>query len=343
MLIFVKKRVMKTLKEIKSAISSLGKQEREHLLIDLQIGHYKEGSYLSELLSKIDQDRPSKCPYCRSEEIHSKGHHKEVRRLQCRECGKYFMSTSGTALYHIHKKDKWLAYLKCMDEGLSLRESAKLVGISLQTSFRWRHKILSSLSVMQSDRFKGIVESDEIYFNYSEKGKKNLDRPARKRGTDLNRTLKENKVGVLVTADREKHKAVKVLGKGIMNRKALDKVLAGKIDPSAILFSDSYKAYRGFAKREGIKHLEVSKYGKPTLKNKAYHIQTVNNLHMQIRSHFRKFNGVSTKYLQNYLHWFLAGNNKMLKTDEKLKQWLWLCVSVANALQLYSQIGFIDT
>ena len=49
---------MQTLKEIKSAISLLGKQEREQLLSDLQIGHYKEGSYLSELLLKIDQDRP---------------------------------------------------------------------------------------------------------------------------------------------------------------------------------------------------------------------------------------------------------------------------------------------
>jgi hypothetical protein len=44
MLIFVKKRAMKTLKEIKSAISSLGKLQREQLLTDLQIGHYKNRS-----------------------------------------------------------------------------------------------------------------------------------------------------------------------------------------------------------------------------------------------------------------------------------------------------------
>ncbi len=131
---------------------------------------------------------PHACPHCGSLNIWSRGSYKGIKRLQCKDCTKYFSSTSGTAIYHIHNKDKWQLYLQCMKKGLSLRESALEAGICLQTAFNWRHKILSSLSEVEPDRLTGIVEADELYFTFSEKGKKNLKRPAHKRGTGINKT-----------------------------------------------------------------------------------------------------------------------------------------------------------
>jgi hypothetical protein len=40
--------------------------------------------------------------------------------------------------------------------------------------------------------------------------------------------------------------------------------------------------------------------------NKVYHVQNVNNLDIRLRKFMSSFNGVATKYLQNYLNWFLV-------------------------------------
>lgn len=325
------------LQAIKKAISELSEEEKRVLLDDLKIGYYGENKLLTEMFEKLETDKPAVCPHCGSHEIVAHGYRKGVRRLYCKSCKKDFSSTTGTVLYRIHKKDKWQSYIQCMKEGLTIRESASRVGISLQTSFNWRHKILSSLSKIQSEEFKGIVEADEFYLLESEKGNKNLKRSARKRGGSVKGNRGENKVGVLVTVDRDGDLQSNVVGKSIMNRKELEKALKGKIKPKSVLCTDSYKVYQGFAKRENIKHIEVTKNGKPTQKNKAYHIQTVNNLHKQIREFLFPFNGVSTKYLQNYLNWFLATKLK-LNEIEKTRQWLWLTVAVSSALAYYIKI-----
>jgi transposase-like protein len=324
------------LNELKAAISKLPESERRQLLSDLKLERYDKGSYLDEVLKKQEQDVPRACPKCGSMNVWSRGSYKGVKRLKCNYCNTYFSNTTGTALYHIHKKDKWQAYLQCMEEGLTLRQSADKVGISLQTSFNWRHKILSSLSDVESDRFTGIVEADEFYLRYSEKGDKNLLRPPRKRGNDSNKTEGENKFGVLVATDRSGHKMARVVGKSTMGKKALADALGGKIDKSAVLCTDSYKVYHGLAKREGLDHKAVISLGKPTQKNKAYHIQTVNNLHKGIRDHLRRFNGVSSKYLQNYLYWFIAASEK-IKDNEKVKLWLWLSITI-DALHILDKL-----
>ena len=324
------------LDELKAAISRLSEDERTQLLSDIKLKRYEKGSYLHEALGKQERDVPHVCTKCGSTNIWSRGSYKGVKRLQCNDCKKYFSNTIGTALYHIHKKDKWQAYLQCMEEGLTLRKSAEKVGISFQTAFIWRHKILSSLSDVESDHFAGIVEADEFYLRYSEKGNKNLRRSPRKRGNDGSMSEGKNKVGVLVTTDRSGNKMAKVVGKSIMNKEALEEALGGKIDKSAVLCTDSYKVYQGLANREGLNHKAVSSHGKQTQKNKVYHIQTVNNLHKAIKDHLRKFNGVSSKYLQNYLYWFIAASEK-IKDNEKVKLWLWLSITI-DALKILNRL-----
>lgn len=325
--------------ELKSAIAKLSGDERKQLLSEIQLEHFDKGSYLEEVLKKQENDFQHSCPRCKSTNFWSRGSYKGVKRLQCNDCNKYFSSTSGTAIYYIHKTDKWQAYLQCIKEGLTLRQAASKTGISLQTSFNWRHKILSSLSNIESNHFSGIVEADETYLHYSEKGKRNLNRKPRKRGNDGLKNEKENKLGVLVTVDRDGRKLARVVGRSIMSKGALAEALGGKIDKSAILCTDSYKAYIGLAKRDGLNHKAVTHLGRPTQKNKAYHIQTVNNLHKELKGHLSKFNGVSSKYLQNYLYWFIARINKMNDT-EKLKSWLWLTITM-NALQELQRIKSI--
>jgi len=47
-----------------------------------------------------------------------------------------------------------------------------------------------------------------------------------------------------------------------------------------------------------------------------FHIQNVNNFHSRLKGWVRKFNGVATKYLQNYLAWFTYLDSIQFKTDD---------------------------
>jgi hypothetical protein len=50
-------------------------------------------------------------------------------------------------------------------------------------------------------------------------------------------------------------------------------------------------------------------------------LQKVNNVHSQLRKFLSPFNGVSSKYLQNYLNWY-AYADKIKTNKETIKQWV---------------------
>ena len=86
-----------------------------------------------------------------------------------------------------------------MFEGKSLRACASEVGISLRTSFNWRHKILAAIKSLQGGiSFSGIVEADELLMKYSEKGRKYRSRKEYEKA----KKKKHPKVAVLVLTVR---------------------------------------------------------------------------------------------------------------------------------------------
>ena len=87
------------------------------------------------------------CPHCSSELISRNGKYNGKQRYICKDCRKTFTDFTNSATYKSKKSlDKWLKYPKCMIMGLSIRKSAKIVGINIATSFFWRHKILDCIS-----------------------------------------------------------------------------------------------------------------------------------------------------------------------------------------------------
>lgn len=79
----------------------------------------------------------------------------------------------------------WVRFIECMIEGYFLRKCAEELNdeVTLVTLFYWRHKILAALKQIPIELFQGIVDMDETYFLYSEKGKRNItERKPRKRG-----------------------------------------------------------------------------------------------------------------------------------------------------------------
>lgn len=96
----------------------------------------------------------------------------------------------------------WPKYLEGMTHSLTLRPAAKQCGVTLRTSFRWRHRFLQVIEHDQAPELSGITELDEIFFRESFiSQKKGLPGPARKRGNDKKSECR--KIPVTVARDRD--------------------------------------------------------------------------------------------------------------------------------------------
>jgi len=247
------------------------------------------------------------CPHCQSKKLRANGKLKQVQRYVCNGCGKNFSETTGKVWYNLKKRDKVNAYLYCLLSGYSIRKSAKETEISIQTSFDWRHKLLAAFSNVWVEGFQGICESDDLFFLHSEKGNRQLARKPRKRGGKATkRGISKEQIAVIATCDRSGNKDMKVVARGRISKKDIDKVLQGKLSGVDTLCSDSHRSYTAFAKSERVEHKKFNASKGRRVVDKVYHVQNVNNMDMRLRKWMEQFNGVATKYLQNYLNWFLV-------------------------------------
>ena len=282
---------------------SCNEQEQQTIIEEL----LQLGSESSSELRDTTEHKAVHCPHCQSLSVRGNGRLKGVQRYVCKDCRKNFSETTGKFWFALKKKDKVKQYLYCLLSGYSIRKSAKETGISIQTSFDWRHKLLTSFSVVSPDEFRGIVESDDLFFLYSEKGNRNLERPARKRGTKAGKAgIHEEQVAVIATCDRTGNKDFQVVKRGRISKKDIQKVLEGKMDKAAVLCSDSHRSYTAFARGIPATHKKFNASKGQRKTEQIYHVQHVNNMDKRLRDFMRSFNGVATKYLQQYLNWFLV-------------------------------------
>ena len=81
----------------------------------------------------------------------------------------------------------------------------------------------------------------------------------------------------------------------------LKRTFEGKISKRAIICSDKARAFQVYARRRKIEHVQLQ--SGTASKIDVYHIQNVNGYHSRLKQFIRRFKGVSTKYLNNYLVW----------------------------------------
>lgn len=179
------------------------------------------------------------------------------QRYRCKNCQKTFTESTATPIYRTRKSNRWLEFIECMLSGLSLHEFAKkMKGISHTTLFFWRHKILSALSQIKINSFEEIVEMDETYFLYSEKGKRKIAgrKPRKRGGKSQFRGISHEQVCVLVARDRTKNTFVGLLGRGRITKKQLDKAIGDKLNSSTVLCTDAWRAFKTYANDKGFTH-----------------------------------------------------------------------------------------
>ena len=148
---------------------------------------------------------------------------------------------------------------------------------------------------------EGVVEADETYVLESQKGKRKLQRKARKRGGKASkRGRSAEQIPVMVTRDRSGATLTEVLPD--TTAVSIGKVLDPVVAKDAALVSGGAKAYRAFANATNRLHVAlVASAGERTWG--TYHIQNVNAYTSGLKALMARFKGVATECLPRYLGW----------------------------------------
>ena len=317
---------MVTQAEVKTLFEKLSLDSQSELLEELLQEHELKGAVLKNASDEVSERRKRKpCPHCKSEKVYKRGKQNGVGMYSCKDCKKWYSETTGTPLYDIKLKKKWQGYLRCMEQGMPIKKIAKKLGISIQTSFDWRHKILSTLNECVPKVLSSEVECDEMEMALSNKGKRGLKRKPRNRGSDFKRNNGKGDctvVQVVTAVERKGATYLKAVESKRLTEKEIEIALADKLAENVTLITDKHHSYKAFANaRPSIKHRALLAKDHVDHHDKSIHLQKVNNTHSRLRSFLRPFNGVSSKYLQNYLNWF-AYSGQLQKSKETIKQWL---------------------
>jgi transposase-like protein len=294
--------------------ASLSRRQRADLAEELNRGLRQE-----QTAAIIDASgAPVACPHCRSLRLHRNGRADGLQRYRCVDCARSFNALTGTPLARLRHRAKWLAYLDCMLQSGTVRRAAALVGIHKNTSFRWRHRFLTSTKHDRSVPLAGITEADETYLLESQKGSRHLDRPPRRRGGKARRRgLSREHDCILVARDRTGRTVDFVTGRAPLKPAQLQRCLPPVIAPDVLLVTDGHPAYPAFARKAGISHRAVNLAAGVRVAG-ALHVQNVNAYHGRFKQWLRRFHGVASRYLPNYLGWRWALDGGRISSPEML-------------------------
>jgi len=303
--------MVRTIDDILQDISLLAPENRQQLIYQLNKllpNKTENDAAMIEIRKSLQEKNGFLCPHCGSDNMIGHGNYLGRKRYKCKECHKTFNELTGTSVDKLHKKENWKVYMGCVARGLTIREAAKESQISYRTSFLWRHKILSAFKDIGCTKMEGIIEGDETFFLFSEKGKRNIqDRKVRKRGGKAGKAgINKEHVAVIVSTDRHGDFIAEVSGRGRVTATQLDEKIGKWMgDRVEVLCSDSHRSYESFAKQKNLKHVKVNVSKGQHVKDKIYHVQNINSIHSLMKNWMTRFKGgVGSAYLQNYMNWF---------------------------------------
>ena len=233
------------------------------------------------------------CAHCKSKDFIRWGYQSDLQRYKCKKCKKTFNSLSGSPLAKLKRKGHWLNYSKCLILGKTIRKSAFLCDISKSTSFRWRHRFLMASNNMNIDHFKGIVEF------YDKKEKLNF-----KGSRSIPKKYVNNRPNITILYCKDRSNNSKSLIFKEFTKQSLSKKLSALISKDLLFCSDNLKIYHLFAKETKLTHGFLNLKNKEYVKREVVHLRNINQYYEAYNTWRKRFHGVATKYLRNYLSWF---------------------------------------
>jgi transposase-like protein len=268
-----------------------------------------------------------RCPHCDHTHVHRWGSFRGRRRYRCVACSRTFSDFTGTPLAHLKHIHRWPAFCATMPQGLSVRATARRLGVDKDTAFRWRHRLLAALAAADTGPLgtglrapcgpglaaglaagfaagfaagpglglSATVAFGETWFPLSEKGSRCLDRPPRRRAAF--RREAQTPVWVFVARDGRGGTATGVVGLQRPRAPDLEAALGARLGPAAELVCPAgpYGAVGMLAARLDLPYRRAPGSEPELAPVRAYILD--------LRRWVRRFRGVATRYLDHYLAW----------------------------------------
>jgi transposase-like protein len=258
------------------------------------------------VLWAVFTSRRGTCPHCAASHTVRWGSFSGRQRYCCRECKRTFSSLTGTPAAYSKKLSLWAPYARCMAHGLTIRRTAAQLGIHPSTAFRWRHAFLDCMRSHDRERLAGWIELDSLRFAYSEKGRRDLRRAPYRYGVCPGGLFGEYAANVLVACDRRSDVITAITSVATTARIASDDIqdaLAGKVRgrPIVTCRQGHFGAAALFARRTGGRFFDARRRARHA--TGRAHIRNARAYGQRMKDWIRRFRGVATRYLSNYLIW----------------------------------------
>lgn len=323
--------------------SSLSYQEKESIIAQLLDQWENHEGQMELIMKELEEFRISlpKCVHCQAEQTLRRAKINGIQRFSCKSCGKYWMATHGTSLAGMHKRALWQKYIQAFEKGLSIRKAAREVGVSIQTSFRWRHRLLSSITCYLPQKIGGIIESSDFQMTLNRKG----ERSAITSLPDMEQKEQEKKpetISVLMSVCRGKTEGLSsVIKHPTLNADLVSRAISGKILPGSVIITKDVSSFQEVKKLETIEQIYTQKKGKPG-KRDLINLKTAELNQLTFQDFLTPFRGVATKYLQNYLNWHHYKEYTKLRID-KVRQALVASLTGDRAMEWNKRLTINDT
>jgi transposase-like protein len=258
-----------------------------------------------EVTLLLEQEDTISCGHCGSNKFVKNGRIRDLQRYKCKTCGRCFNQLTGTPLAGLKKKGRWLKFASSLNQGLSVRKAAKEVGVNKNTSFKWRHRFLKNANNLFAKNLNGVVESVETSFKYSEKGGAiPLDRP-RRFGED---------VYVFTSIDRDRFVCSPIIDEFKLSNIYLN--MKTQIAKDCFFITSKKQIFKSYSIENGLNRLTADNSEQNN--NSSVHVNNAMNYNKNLKLWMKRFRGVSTKYLGNYLSWFLELEEFFQNTPPKV-------------------------
>ena len=224
------------------------------------------------------------CPSCRGKKYIKFGSYNGIQRYKCKDCRKTFSNTTNS-LWSYSKKDIniWIEFVELMIQKKSLRFCAKKLKISITTAFYWRHKILHGLKLDSvPNKLEGNVHINKTIVIENFKGCRNIP------------TIRRSNIWIVAAKGDEDSMLVMPTFRDCWNWNTFDEKIYSKIQKGSyiVAYNDRYIGVKAKAHNKKIVK-EVKKDDR------------VGYIMANIMEWFAPFKGIATKYLEEYLSFYI--------------------------------------
>jgi transposase-like protein len=239
------------------------------------------------------------CPRCYGDRVHGWGSFAGRRRYRCLTCRRSFSDLTGTPAAYVKKLHLWRRHADLIEQGLTLRRVAASLGIHVATAFHWRHLILDEMRRRDSATLSGSIELADLWFAYSEKGRRGLKRPARRRAVACRSGYSGPTVRVALACDGSGGVATALVWSSSVRLSDLREAFARRVvgAPTIVAKEGPLSPAGRFARLLRGAFCWANRGSAPAL------LSNVRGYGARFRQWLKRFCGVATCYMPNYLTW----------------------------------------